>query len=612
MRARLQGGRAGARRGRGGGAGRPGRFQLSGLRIFLRLFRYLAPYKGRVAILLVFTLVTTGLGLVFPPLMKVLVDDVFGKSRHELLLPVAGVLLAVSVVNSVLRYIYNYFREQVSHRIIRTLRNEMFDRMVTLRLPFFEQRQTGHILARVVSDTEAVQNAAFHSAETLFSSGIMLIAVIVILFVVNPRLALWTLTPVPLLIASVVFYSITLKKRYSIFREKVAELNAFVQERISGIRVVKSFTREDREREEMDRKTTDFYDAIMGAARISASIMPWVSFIFGLGSLVIIFAGGRMVASGATTVGTLMMFIFYLHHFYGPIGQIGRLIGHEIPRAVASAERVFEFLDEEDRLPVPPDAVRPESLQGEVEFRGVTFSYGEEDVLHDIDLHVAPRETVALVGPSGSGKTTLVELISRFYEVENGQVLVDGVHVKKYDPRALRRHIGVVMQEPFLFDASVTENIAYGRPDATDEDVRDVAVRAEVDQFVRELPEGYDTVLGERGVKLSVGQKQRVSIARALLRDPAILILDEATSAVDTVTEQAIQRALERAAEGRTTILIAHRLSTTFMADRIVVVDEGRIVEQGPPRELLERGGIFTQLYNMQLLEGRLGEGDVG
>jgi ABC-type multidrug transport system fused ATPase/permease subunit len=319
-----------------------------------------------------------------------------------------------------------------------------------------------------------------------------------------------------------------------------------------------------------------------------------------------------MVAGGTETVGTVLMFVFYLQHFYGPIGEIGRLVGHEIPRAVAAAERVFEFLDEEDRLSVPEDAARPERLEGRIEFREVTFSYDEEDVLHSIDLEVAPRETVALVGPSGSGKTTLVELISRLYDVERGQVLVDGLDVKQYDPQALRGHIGVVMQEPFLFDATVTENMAYGRPDATDEDIREVAVRAEVDGFVQELPEGYDTILGERGVKLSVGQKQRISIARALLKDPAILILDEATSAVDTITEQAIQRALERAAEGRTTIIIAHRLSTTFMADRIVVIDDGRIVEQGPPGELLDRGGIFTQLYNMQLLEGRLDDGAVG
>jgi ABC-type multidrug transport system fused ATPase/permease subunit len=602
-------------RGRGPGLGRgggEGRWQFSGLRNFARLFSYLGPYKGRVALLLVLTLCITGLGLLGPWLMKVLLDQVFGQSRTDLLLPITLALLGAGLVGSVLGYVHGYFSEQVSHRIIRALRNQMFERLVALRLPFFEKRQTGQILARVVSDTEAVQNAAFHSAETLVRSGITLIGVIVILFRMEPRLALWTLVPVPIMIGAVIFYSVTLKKRYGVFREKVAELNAFVQERISGIRVVKSFTREDREVGEMAVKTDDFYSAIMGAARVSASIWPLISFIFGLGSIIVIFVGGRMISAGVTTVGTVFAFIFYLQHFYGPIGQIGRLVGHEIPRAMAAAERVFEFLDEEDFLPVPPDAVRPERLDGDIEFRGVTFSYGDENVLHNIDLHVTPRETLALVGPSGSGKTTLVELISRLYDVEHGQVLVDGLDVKQYDPRALRRHIGVVMQEPFLFDASVTENIAYGRPDATDEAIREVALRAEVDEFVRELPEGYDTVLGERGVKLSVGQKQRISIARALLKDPAILILDEATSSVDTITEQAIQRALERAAEGRTTILIAHRLSTTFMADRIVVVDKGRLVEQGPPRELLERGGVFTQLYNMQLLEARLGEDGVG
>jgi ABC-type multidrug transport system fused ATPase/permease subunit len=579
------------------------RYSRKALVSFKRLLAYLGGHWLKVAGLLVLTGVIAALGLVSPYLWRVLLDKVILGSRRDLLPWVVGAYVGVTVTSSIVGYAHDYFGLQVGHSIIRRMRNQLYEHLQSLGLHFFETRQTGAILSRIVSDTEAVQNAAFHSAEVLVSSALTLVGVVGMLVWMSPVLACYVLIPVPVFAASTVFYSKTLKPLFIQFRERVADLNAFVQERVSGVRVVKSFAREEQEQRAFEQKTDGYYRAFMKAALVHASIGPWMGLVFSAGGLIVMLIGGRMATLGVLTPGTLMAFAMYLMQFYRPIGSIGRLVGQDIPNALAAAERVFEFMDEQDRLPVPEDALRPEKLRGEVEFRHATFSYGEGDVLKDINLKIAPTETVALVGPSGVGKTTLVDLVLRFYDVQGGQVLIDGVDARRYDPRALRGHIGLVLQEPFLFDTTVRENIAYGRPDATEEEIRAAAAEAEADEFIEELPRGYDTGVGERGVRLSVGQKQRISIARALLKDPAILILDEATSAVDTLTEKAIQRALETAARGRTTILIAHRLSTTFFADRIVVLDKGRILEEGPAQELLAAGGLFAQLYNMQVLE---------
>lgn len=569
-----------------------------------RLFAYLKPHWLKVTFLMVLTVLGVGLGLVSPWLIKVLIDGAIIPRDVRVLKFVAVALLVTGTCQAVVGYLNGYFSQQVGHRIIRRMRNQLFEHLQGLTLRFYEQRQTGQIMSRITSDTEAVQGAIVNSAQTVVRAVLTLVGAVTMMFVLNTRLALYAFLPVPIFIASIAVYATQLKKRYKVFREKIAELNAFLQERITGVRVVKSFAREPVEQEALEEKTEANYRAFMCAALIHSSIFPWMMYVAGLASLVIIFVGGNMVIQDEIKLGTMLAFLALLQHFFRPIGEIGRLVGHDIPAGLAAAERVFEFLDEDDVLPVPAEPRRPERLRGEIELRDVTFSYGGDEVLKDINLTVAPAETIALVGPSGTGKTTLMELVSRFYDVEVGRVLVDGADVKEYDPHSLRRHIGVVLQEPFLFDAPVSENIAYGRPGAGDDEIRSAAVKAEAHDFIVELPDGYDTVVGERGVKLSVGQKQRISIARALLKDPAILVLDEATSAVDTVTEKAIQRALEAAARDRTTVLIAHRLSTTFFADRILVMDEGRIVEQGTAQELLAQNGLFAQLYNMQVLEG--------
>jgi len=602
-------GRGSGRRQGGDGAEGPGRLRLSRdtFASVRRLFGYLRPHWLMVAILVLLTVANVGLGLVGPWLTKQLIDRAILPRNIAALKPIVLALFAASSMGMLVGYASGYLSQMVGHRIIRRMRNELFEHLQTLSLRFFERHETGSIMSRVTNDTEAVQGALVNSVQTVVRSVLTLAGAVTMMFVLNARLALVAFLPVPVFIASIVFYATQLKARYRVFREKIAELNAFLQQRIVGVRVVKSFAREPEEQAAMEEKTTGYYRAFMRAALVQSSIFPWMSYLGAICALSITLVGGMMVIREVTSLGTVLAFLALLQYFLRPIGQMGGLIGHTIPAGLAAAERVFEFLDEQDRLPVRPHAIRPDHLRGEVEMRDVTFAYNGENVLESINLHIRPAETVALVGPSGVGKTTLADLVLRFYDVEHGRVLIDGRDIKDYDPRALRRHMGVVLQEPFLFNVSVRENIAYGNPDATDDAIRAAAARAEADEFIRELPEDYDTVVGERGVKLSVGQKQRISIARALVKDPAILILDEATSAVDTMTEKAIQRALEAASRDRTTLLIAHRLSTTFIADRIVVLQHGRIVEEGTAEELLRVNGLFAKLYHMQMLDAMPG-----
>ncbi|MCK4284356.1 MAG: ABC transporter ATP-binding protein, partial [Candidatus Brocadiae bacterium] len=509
-----------------------------------RLLVYIRPYLGKVALLIFLTVLGTGLNLINPQLFRLLLDKVVTGTEPEMLPLITMAFIAIVVLRSLGGYVHSYVGALVGNRIVRTMRNQLYEHLQRLSLRFFEDRPTGEIMSRIVNDTQAVQRAVVYSVETVIRSVLTLVGVVIILFSMNSTLALYTFIPIPLFVASAVFYSRMLKPLFRAIREKIAALNTFLQERISGVRIVKSFAREDMEQEAFEGTTQDVYRTQMKAALIFASIMPSMTTVTSVGMLMIIFVGGRMASRGAVTAGELVAFILYLGFFYRPIGEISRLVGHEIPRALAAAERIFEFLDETQKLPVAPDAIVPDHLRGEIALRNVTFSYGEDVVLKDINLEISAAETIALVGPSGVGKTTLVDLISRLYEVEHGDVTVDGISVKQYEPRGLRRHIGVVLQEPFLFNTSIKENIAYGKPEATDEEIRAAAVKAEAHDFIRELPKGYDTAVGERGVKLSVGQKQRISIARALLKDPAILILDEATSSVDAEAEYLIQQAL--------------------------------------------------------------------
>jgi len=574
------------------------------LKSSLRLVRYVRRWWYLMLAVLALAGTMAATNLVRPWLMKVFLDDACPSGDYRLHTIIVAAFAGSMLLAALATFVHSYLSQMLGQRIVRTIRDELYTHLQDLSIRFFEDHPTGETMSRVVNDSEAVEFMLVRSVESIIMSVLTLGGVAAVLFVMNARLAALTLAPMPFILATVIFFSRQFHELFGSFRQKVADLNTFLQERLSGVRVVKSFAREAEETAGFEDRTGDYYHAYMKVALRSSIFEPLMGILMGAGTLIVFLFGGRMVLGGQLKLGEFTAFVMYLSTFYRPIQRLARQVGHALPRSLAAADRIFEFLDEVPELEVPEDAIKPQKLEGRIELHHVGFGYKAETVLDDINLTIKAGEAVALVGPSGVGKTTMVDLICRFYDVQEGHILIDGVDVRQYEPRALRNHIGMVLQEPFLFNTTIHENIAYGRPNCTEQKVRWAAEQARAAEFISEFPDGYQSVVGERGVKLSVGQKQRISIARALLKDPAILILDEATSSVDTITERAIQEALEAAARGRTTILIAHRLSTTNIADRIVVLEDGRLVEEGSQAELLAREGRFAALWELQSIDG--------
>jgi ABC-type multidrug transport system fused ATPase/permease subunit len=564
------------------------------MRTFLRLLGFLRPYRGGVMVSFVLAAAAMGVGVLIPFLVGRTVDEI--REGGVDLWP-----LAVAVASAgVLRLAFSVSRRLVAGRVSLgveyDLRNRIYRHLHSLELAFFDSQQTGQLMSRATVDLQAVRFFLGYGLIFIMQSALTILIAAAVMFAVDPDLAAVALAPMPLVIWVAFRYGRLNRPATQEVQQRIAELTAEAEENVSGVRVVKAFAQEERQLRRFRHAVRRVFDQSMVSTRLRAFYSPFIAFLPQLGLAALLFVGGRQAIRGTISVGDFVAFYGYVLMLTSPMRMLGIALGMA-QRAVASGARVFELLDRKPRLTAAPDAPELPAGDGRVELRGVTFGYdGGEPVLEDVDLDVEPGRTIAVVGATGSGKTTLVMLIPRLYDVDAGAVLVDDVDVRSVDPASLRREVAVVSDDAFLFSASLGENIAYARADASDEEILAAAERAGLGELLEDLPDGLDTLVGERGLTLSGGQRQRVAIARALLAEPRILILDDATSSVDATTESRIKAALGEVMEGRTTFVIAHRLSTIAVADEVVVLEGGRVAARGTHSALLEGSELYREI----------------
>ena len=564
-----------------------------------RLTGYLAPYKGRLIAILAFATLGTGLSLAGPWFMGMAIDQLVNRDLG-LLLRFTGLMLGAYVFSSGAQALQGVLLARVSQRAMRTLRGDLFGRLQTLSLRFFDTRAQGDLMSRLTNDMDAINQVLTNNVTQLFTGLLTLFGILAVMFAMNAWLALGSMIVFPLMIGLVAFVGRRTRGAFRGYQADLGTLNGILEETFSGQRVVLAYGQEESVLKEFDDANQAVRTNGIQAMTLAFLIMPLMGILANANVAVVGGLGGWMAINGMVSIGTIAAFITYSRRFAEPLRQLGNLY-NQVQGAMAGAERIFEILDTSPDQTDKPGAVDLREVRGEVTFENVTFSYDPGvPVLKDVTLHARPGERIALVGPTGAGKTTLVNLLSRFYDLDGGAILIDGVDISGVRRESLRRQLGVVLQQSFLFAESAKETIPYARLDAPDTDVFAAARMAQADGFIRRLPHGYDTVLSERGASLSEGQRQLVTIARAILADPAILVLDEATSSVDTRTEVQVQEALGELMKGRTSFVIAHRLSTISNADQVLVIDQGRVVERGTHRELLDRKGFYHRLYQSQ------------
>ncbi|MGC8988748.1 MAG: ABC transporter ATP-binding protein [Verrucomicrobiia bacterium] len=580
-----------------------------------RVAVYMRPYRWFVVATVGCAVLSLLFGLVYPKLTRFLIDEVIARQRHEALTPAALGLLGAFFLREVFNSLRIRINNHLEQNVIFDMRRDVYARMQRLPLAWFDPRASGDLMTRVIEDVNNVERLLIDGTEQGTVAVLSIIGALVFMFSYSPALAMVALIPMPFLVSGALWYTLTAHRRYRRLREAASAMNALLMDNLQGIRQIKSFGREAYEDERFAERADDLRRGTLVVMRAWAWYSPAMQFLGAMGICLVLWFGGRLVLDGKLDVGELVAFMLYAGmFFYEPIGRLHGL-NQMLQSARAAAARVFDIMDAPDeqsahqvaasnaqprlhkQSPPTPDW----RAQGEVEYQGVGFDYGPGKVaLRGINLHAKPGEMIALVGPTGAGKSTLASLLPAFYEVTEGAILIDGYDIRDIPLPVLRAQISLVSQEPFLFNGTLRENIAFGRLDAAEEDIIAAARAANCHDFIERLPEGYNSRVGERGVKLSVGEKQRVSIARALLKNAPILILDEATASVDTATEQLIQQALERLLAGRTSLVIAHRLSTIVRADQILVMLQGRIVERGTHQELLALGGLYAKLARIQ------------
>ena len=565
-----------------------------------RLFATFGPYRVVLVVVLLLVAVGTLLNLAAPFLMGLAIDRFIATGDRSGLLRMVLLMLAAYAGAWVTSAGQALLMATVSQRVLRDLRERLFVHLQSLSLSYFDRHPHGELMSRLTNDLDVLNRVLSQQVTQTVSGLLTLVGILVLMFAINFWLALGSMIVFPIMILLVGWVGRQTRSGFREYQMRIGELNGQLEEMFSGQRVIIAFGQEARAMSDFDRANEQVRDVGIRAQTFAMLVPPLMGILSNANVAVLAGLGGWMVLQGLATVGTIATFYNYSRRFAAPLRQLGNLY-NQLQSALAGAERVFNMLDEEPELPDAPNAVELEHVTGDVAFNHVDFSYEPGvPVIKNVSLDAWPGHTFALVGPTGAGKTTLVNLLTRFYDVDDGFISVDGIDIRDVKKESLRRQLGIVLQDTFLFSGSVMENIRYGRLDATDEEVVAAAKMANADQFIRRLPEGYETELSERGGNLSQGQRQLVSIARAILADPAILVLDEATSSVDTRTEMHIQEALLRLMEGRTSFVIAHRLSTIRDADRILVIRDGRIVERGNHEELLEQGGFYYDLYTSQ------------
>ncbi len=565
-------------------------------RVIARLPKYLKPVLGKVGIGSSGMLIRTLATLALPYLVGVATDYIVQRNLGGLNITIIY-LAVVAVAMWGGQYLEGLYLAYAGQSIIYRMRTEMFDHLHSLSLSFFDTNKVGKLMSRVQNDVQQVQELVTQGMLAMITSLLTLVGIAVIMIITNPRLALITLSVVPVMAILVYVWQKYARRAFIRVRQAIATVNSQLQEDVSGVRVVQSLSREEANLGQFDSVNRAHLDANVSAVKLEALMMPMVQILTGAAFAIVIIVGGFQVLDGVMSIGVLVSFLLYVQRFFEPVLELSMQYT-ELQRAMASGARIFELLDVEPEIQDKSGAVELPPVNGEIIFKDVNFAYEDDkDVLHDINLIITPGETVALVGQTGSGKSSLVSLAARFYEVEKGRVTVDSYDVQSVTQQSLRKQIGIVPQDPILFSGTIEENIKYGKLDATQDEVVEVAKTVGAANFINRLEKGYATQVGQRGLSLSAGQRQLICLARAILADPRILILDEATSNVDTNTERIMQRALRKLTKGRTCLTIAHRLSTVTGADRIIVLEQGRIIEEGSHQELLAKQGLYYKMY---------------